>query len=106
MSDSHFVLRFHAYSGMYYDMECDDDHTAVRKAAAKHIRTARKSQPVQTLKRGREWEFETPETAFMIGDGDGIMTIVEVIQESEDEEIYFSEEDLDELANRDDPFED
>lgn len=82
---NHYVLRFHTYSGMYYDMECDDDRKTVRSAAAKRIREARHAQPVHVLEPGERWEFETPESAFMIGDGDGIMTLVEVVQDDDEE---------------------
>jgi hypothetical protein len=84
----HYVLRFHTYSGMLYDIESDDDLAVVRKAAANRIREARKSaQPVQTLIPGSRWEFETPETAFMISDGDGILEITAPLQDDEDDDL-------------------
>lgn len=87
----HYVLRFHTYSGMYYDMECDDDRAVVRSAAAKRIRDGRKRQPVHILEPGERWEFETPERAFMIGDYDGTMVLVAVTQD-DDEEAWLNTE--------------
>jgi hypothetical protein len=79
----HYVLRFHTYSGMHYEVDCGDDLAEMRIVAAKFIRKARRTQPVDLIVRGRRWEFETPEDAFMISDNDGTLHLLEYEQPEE-----------------------
>jgi hypothetical protein len=87
----HYVLRFHTYSGMHYEVDCGDDLKEIRSAAAKFIMNARRTQPVGIVKPGHSWEFVTPDDAFMISDNDGTLHLLEYEQPDED----FGDDDLD-----------
>jgi hypothetical protein len=69
-------LVMYAYCGMSIPMD-EGDMKTVRAAAARRLRRARRRQPVTVLEKGREWELETPDDAFMVSDTDGILRIVD-----------------------------
>jgi len=78
MAAQRYELRFTTYSGMSISLlKCDNLQTVRDRAARKIWHALDEIQPVTILKPGREWEFETPEDAFMISDGDGYLRIID-----------------------------
>ena len=76
-----YRLRLYPYCGGHADIIHDDGLDACRLAAAGQIRRHREdaSQPVTIMDRGVEWELQTSEDAGMIGDGEGILGIEEIM---------------------------
>ena len=76
-----YRLRLYPYCGGTTDVIHDDELDACRLAAAGQIRRHRDDarQPVTILDRGVRWELQTGEDAGMIGDGEGILGIEEIL---------------------------
>ena len=76
-----YRLRHYPYSGGHIDLIGEGTREACRRRAARNIRRHRNvmEYPVSVLERGRKWELETGEDAAMIGDGEGILAIEEVV---------------------------
>ena len=109
MRHNYATLRFSAYCGMGFDLgdtcfRCDIGD--LRKVAARRIRKARKAgQYVGVIEAGYEWEFETPDDAVMIGDGEGIMSLsvpdggmADDAGDNESDEYYVDDEEEEEDA--------
>ena len=70
-----YNIRLHTYSGMVTTLwEKVDRNFALAYIRSSNRRARFRGQPVSYLGDGR-WEHETPEDAFMIGDGDGILQV-------------------------------
>lgn len=72
-----YRVHFVAHCGMGYDIASQlDSITDVRAIAAIQLRKYRNAgYGVSVLKSGVEWELTEPDTAFMIPDDAGFMTI-------------------------------
>jgi len=67
------IVTFHAYCGMSHVVAKGVTRARAKEIIRNRIRNAKASgQPVTKIGKG-EWEFETPEDAFMVSDDDGIL---------------------------------
>jgi hypothetical protein len=82
-----YRLRHYPYGGGHIDLVGEGELDVCRKRAAGRISSHRNvmEYPVTVLEKGRKWEMETGEDAFMIGDGEGILCIEAI--EGDDGEI-------------------
>ncbi|SIO37091.1 hypothetical protein SAMN05444166_4165 [Singulisphaera sp. GP187] len=85
-----YRLRLYPYSGGRDDLIGEGTMEVCRARASRKIRRHRNvmEYPVAVLEKGRKWELETGEDAFMIGDNEGVL----VIEELPEEENYENEE--------------
>lgn len=84
-----YNLTLCSYSGMTIPLIEAESLAKCRARAAKKIRYHRNRMeyPVSILERGKKWELETGDDAFMIGDGEGILKIDEVREPEPDDEF-------------------
>ena len=69
-----YYVKFYTYSGMSIPFQENLEKREARDCVARIIRSRRRiKQPIVTLLKGKAWEFETPEDAFLIGDYDGTL---------------------------------
>jgi hypothetical protein len=81
-----YKVVLHAYCGMRVPIDRGDKDLCRSTARMIIKRHRRQGGRVNILEAGRRWELETPETACMVSDDDGILEIIPGPVEDEDAE--------------------
>lgn len=69
------VLTLFAYCGMRVPLAAGDAGVCRAVASRRIRRHLRRDKPVHTLEPGSRWELGTPDSAFMVGDDEGILEL-------------------------------